>query len=42
MVAPFAHYFGVRPWEMELLEHGDFLALEAQARAFMREAKASG
>ena len=42
MVAPFAHYFGIREWEMDLLTHEGFLAYEAQAKAFMREARGDG
>lgn len=32
MTAPFAELFGIRPWEMDLLEHWQFLTLEARAK----------
>lgn len=38
MVAPFAYYYGITPWQMPLLEHRHFLALERQARHLMKEA----
>lgn len=42
MVPAFAHFFGIRPWEMELLEHDQFLQLEAEAHALMRAARDGG
>lgn len=36
MVAPFAYHFGIKPWELDRLEHRDFLLLEAAAQQLTR------
>lgn len=37
MVPLFAHLFGIRPWEMDRLQHMEFLALEAAAKAWAQD-----
>lgn len=42
MLAPFAYYFGIKPWEFDRLEHRAFLALETLARRLMERGGADG
>lgn len=36
MVPAFAHFFSIRPWEMDRLTHGEFLQLEAEVQALLK------
>lgn len=42
MVVPFALNFGIRPWEMDLLTHEQFLGLERAVHELRKERERAG
>ena len=38
-MAEFSHFFGIRPWEWDLLQYEDTVNLIAQVDAIRKEAK---